>query len=120
MIELQVEAFFEFVGEGFQRRIIAAHVPVADRTHRHIRGGELRQVTARAIFVSGKAGSRGIVIPIMTTRTGRRCVMLTSVQELRVVEIVSLGHGRQGKRKKEKGKSKDQKTNRKTFCAPDT
>ncbi len=72
MIELQVETFFEFVGESFERRVIAIHVRVADRAHRHIRSSELRQMTARAIFVTGKAGPRRIIISMMTTGTGRR------------------------------------------------
>ena len=105
MIELQVEAFFEFVRESFERRIIAIHVRVADRAHGHIRSGELRQMTAGAIFVAGEAGPRGIIIPMMTTRAGSRCVTRTGVQEFRVVEIVSLRID-QGKRQKEKAKVK--------------
>jgi hypothetical protein len=58
MIKLQVEAFFKLVGESLQRRIIAIHVRVADRAHGHIRSSELRQMTARAVFVPGKAGPR--------------------------------------------------------------
>ena len=81
MIELQVEAFFELVSESFERRITAVHVCVADRAHGHIRSCELRQMTARAIFVSGKAGPRGIIISMMTTRTGSRCMTLVGVQE---------------------------------------
>ena len=48
VIEFHVEAFFEFVGESFARRIVAVHGCVTDRTHRDIRRGELREVTARA------------------------------------------------------------------------
>ena len=99
VIELEVETFFEFVSESFERRITAIHIHVADRAHRHIRSSELRQMTARAIFVTGKAGPRGIVIPMMATRTGSRAVTLAGVQEFRVVEIVSL-RKREGKRKK--------------------
>jgi hypothetical protein len=90
MIELQVEALLEFVWESFQRRIIPIDVCVADRAHGHIRGGELREVTAGAIFVAREAGPRGSVIPMMTTRAGSRRVTWTGVQEPRVVEIVSL------------------------------
>ena len=99
MIELHVEGFFELVRESFQWWITAAHAGVTDRAHGHTGVGELRQVTARAIFVAGEAGPRGIIIPMMTTRTRRRCVTCTGVQEFRVVEIVSLGVNR-GKRKK--------------------
>ena len=99
MIELQVEAFFEFVGEGFQRRISAADIGVADRAHRGICCDELCPMALNAIFVAREGGSRGIVIPMMTTGAGSRCVTLTSVQESRVVEIVSL---RQSKGKRQK------------------
>ena len=116
MIELQVEAFFEFVGEGFQRRISAADIGVADRAHRGICRDELCPMAFNAIFVSGKAGPGGIIIPMMTTGAGSRCVTLTAVQELRVVEIVALRQSK-GKRKKEKVKSEKEKTERKTFCA---
>ena len=82
MIEFQIEAFLEFVGEAFQRRIIPIYVCVADRAHRHVRRSELREVTAGAIFVTGKAGPRGIIIAMMTARTTNRRVALTGVQEL--------------------------------------
>ena len=82
MIEFQVEAFFEFVGESFQRRIIPVGVRVTDRAHGDIRSSELRQMTARAIFVAGKAGPRGIIVPMVTTRTRSRGVPLTGVEEL--------------------------------------
>ena len=100
MIELQIETFFEFIGKGFQRRVSAARVCVADRAHRRVRRGELIQVTARAIFVAGKAGSRGIIVSVMTTLATSRGVTLTDVQELRIIEIVSLRRNGQGKRKK--------------------
>jgi len=99
VIELQVETFFESVRERCQRWIIAVHVRVADRAHGHIRRGELGQMTARAIFVTGEAGPRGIIISMMTTRASGRCVTLTGVQELRIVEVVSLRIN-QGERKK--------------------
>lgn len=99
MIELQVEGLLEFVWESFQRRIIPIDVCVADRAHGHIRGGELREVTARAVFMAREAGPRGIIIPMMTTRAGGGRVTRTSVQKLRVVEIVSLRKD-QGKRQK--------------------
>ena len=90
MIELHVEAFFELVRKGFERRITAAHVCMADRAHGHIRVGKLRQMTTGAILVAGKTGPRRIVIPMMAGRAGSRCVTLTTVQEFRVVKIVSL------------------------------
>jgi hypothetical protein len=97
MIELHVEAFFELVRKGFQRRITAVHVGVADRAHGHIRVGKLRQMTTGAILVTRKTGPRRIIIPMMTSRAASRCVTLTGVQEFRVVEIVSLRVS-QGKR----------------------
>ena len=81
MIKLQVEAFFELVGEGLQRRIVSIHVRVADRAHGHIWSSELGQMTACAIFVAGKAGPRGIIRPVMTTRARGRCMTLTGVEE---------------------------------------
>ena len=48
MIELHVEAFFEFVRESLARRIIAINTLVTDRAHRQCRRGELCQVTACA------------------------------------------------------------------------
>jgi len=99
MIELNVEVFFELVRKGLQRRIIAAHIGMANRAHGHTRVGELRQMTGGAVFVAGEAGPRGIIIPMMTTRAGSRCVSGTAVQEFRVVEIVSLGE-KHRKRKK--------------------
>ena len=99
MIEFQVEPFSELVGENLQRRIAAIHVRVADRAHGHIRSSELGQMTPRAIFVAGKAGPRGIISPVMTTRARGGCMTLTGVQEFRVVEIVSLWIN-QGQRQK--------------------
>src|SRR5256885_10129024 len=99
MIKFHVEVFFELVGESLQRRIASVHVRVADRAHGHIRSSELRQMTPRAIFVAGKAGPRGIIISMMTTRARGRCMTLTGVQEFRVLEIVSL-RVNQGKRQK--------------------
>lgn len=66
MIEFQVESFFEFVRESFQRRVIVINIGVANRAHGHVRRGELRQVAAGAILVSGKAGPGGIIGAVMT------------------------------------------------------
>jgi hypothetical protein len=99
VIELHVEAFLKLVREGFQRGVIAIHVSVADRAHEHIRISELRQMTAGAILVAGKPGPRGIIISMMTAGAGSRSMTLTTVQEFRVVEIVSL-RVNQGKREK--------------------
>ena len=41
MIELEIKAFFESIGKGFQWRIISIDVCVADRAHRHVGRGEL-------------------------------------------------------------------------------
>ena len=82
VIELQVETFFESIGERCQRWIIAVHVRVANRAHGYVRGRELRQMTARAIFVTGEAGPRGIIVPMMAARATNGCVTLTGVPEL--------------------------------------
>ena len=66
MIEFQVEAFFEFVRESLQRRVTVTHIGVADRAHGNVRGGELRQVAAGAILVSGKARPGGIIGAMVT------------------------------------------------------
>jgi hypothetical protein len=66
MIELHVEALFEFVGKSFQRRIVAADIRVADRAHGHVWRRELREMTSGAFFVTGEAGPRGIVRSMMT------------------------------------------------------
>jgi len=58
VIELHIEAFFESVGKSLQRRVVPIHVRVADRTHGNVRRGELRQVTSRAVLMSGEARSR--------------------------------------------------------------
>lgn len=99
MIELQIETFFKPVGETVQRRISAVYARVADRAHGGTRRDELCPVAFNAVFVAGEAGPRGIVSPVMTTRATSRGVTLTGVQELRVIEIVSLWVD-QGKRKK--------------------
>src|SRR5437588_10575778 len=48
MIELQVEALFEFVRESFARRIVPVDALMTDRAHRQYRRRELRKVTTRA------------------------------------------------------------------------
>ena len=90
MIELQVEAFFELVRESFQRRVSAIHARVADRAHGGAGRDELCAMAFNAVLVAGEGGSRGIIIPMMTTRATGRGVTLTGVQELRIIEIVSL------------------------------
>ncbi len=54
VIELHIEAFFEASRKSLPRRIVAVHTRVTDRTHRHVRCRELRQVTSSAVFVTGK------------------------------------------------------------------
>ena len=68
MIEFDVEAFFERIGKSFARWIVAVDVLMTNRTHRNIRRGELRQVTAGAILMSGEAGPRGVVRSMMAVR----------------------------------------------------
>ena len=58
VIELHVEGLFELLGKRFQRRVVAVHIGMTDRTHGNVRRGELRQVTSRAVFVSGEVRSR--------------------------------------------------------------
>jgi len=45
----------------------------------------------------------------MTSRAGDRCVLLTGVKKLRVIEIVALGKSGEGKRQKAKGKNQGRK-----------
>ena len=75
MIELHVEGFFELVGESFHRWITAAHTGVTDRAHGHTRVGELRQVTAGAIFVAGEIRPHRVVHTMMTARATERRVL---------------------------------------------
>ena len=55
VIELHIEALFELIRKRLERRVVAVHVRVADRTHRNVWRRELGQVTASAVFVSGKS-----------------------------------------------------------------
>ena len=68
VIEFDVEALFEIIGKSFARWIVAIDVLMTNRTHRNIRRGELRQVTAGAILMSGEAGPRGVVRSMMAVR----------------------------------------------------
>ena len=52
MIELHIEALFETAGKSLSGRVVAVHTRVTDRTHRHIRRCELRQMTSGAVFVT--------------------------------------------------------------------
>ena len=58
VIELHIEALFEFIRERLSRRVVAVHRTVTDRTHGNVRRRELRQMTTSAILVSRKTGSR--------------------------------------------------------------
>ena len=82
VIELHIETLFESVRKALQRWTIAANIRVADRAHRHVWRSELRQMTARAIFVARETGPSGIVIAMMTARASNGRVTLTGVQEL--------------------------------------
>ena len=70
VIELHVETLFESIGKRFTWRIVPIHVCVADRAHRNVWRRELRQVTSCAVFVTGKAGPRGIIVSMVTRRAG--------------------------------------------------
>jgi len=54
VIELHIEAFFETSRKSLPRRIVTIHARVADRTHRHARRRELREMTSGAVFVTRK------------------------------------------------------------------
>ena len=58
VIELHIEALFEFIGERLSRRVVAVHRTVTDGTHGNVRRRELRQMTTSAVLVSRKTGSR--------------------------------------------------------------
>ena len=75
VIEFDVKAFFERVGKSFARRIVAVHRTVTDRAHRNVRRRELRQMTAGAIFVSGKTRPGGIVRSMMAARAAECSVL---------------------------------------------
>ena len=81
MIELHVEAFFEFVRESFARRIVSIDALVTDRAHRQCWRGELRQMATGAGFVSGKTRARRIIITSMAFITADRSVLGTRVQK---------------------------------------
>ncbi len=68
VIEAQVEGFFKAIGKAFARRIAAIHALVANRAHRNIRRGELRQVTTGAIFVARKIRPHRVIRASMTAR----------------------------------------------------
>ena len=61
VIEADIETLFKAIGKTFARRIAAVHRLMADRAHGNIRGGELRQMTTRAIFVAGKIRPHRVV-----------------------------------------------------------
>jgi len=75
VIELHIEALFEFVRKKLSRRIVAVHALVTDRTHGNVWRRELRQMTTSAIFVAGKTGSRGVVVAMMAACAGNRRVL---------------------------------------------
>ena len=54
VIKADVEVLFESIGKAFARWVTAIHALMADRAHRNIRRGELRQMTTRAGLVSWK------------------------------------------------------------------
>ena len=81
VIELHVEALLKLIRKGFARRIVAIHVLVTNRAHGNIRRRELRQVTSGTRFVTGKAGTNGIVRPAMTIVTTNRSMFRTCVKE---------------------------------------
>jgi hypothetical protein len=67
VIEAHVEAFFEAIRKGFAWRVGPVDILMTNRAQRNIRCGELRQMATGAIFVTRKAGTRGVVIAVMTT-----------------------------------------------------
>jgi hypothetical protein len=81
VIEADIERFFKAIGKAFARWIVAIHGLMTDRAHRNIRRGELRQVTASAIFVTGKIRTHRIIRSAMTARASERRVLRTRVQK---------------------------------------
>jgi hypothetical protein len=75
VIELHVEALFEFIGERLARRIVAVDALVADRTHGNIRRRELRQMTTGTIFVARETRPRRAVVAMMTVCAADRSML---------------------------------------------
>lgn len=103
VVELHVEAFFEFVGKAFPRRIAAISVGMADETQRRILCQDLILVAIKTIFVTGKTGQAGIIRAMMTVRATNRSMTLTGMEKPGIVEILTLRED-EGKRKKAKRK----------------
>ena len=75
MIEAEVEVFFKAIGKALAWWIAAIHALMANRAHRNIRRGELRQMTTGAIFVAGKIRPHRVVRPMVTARAIERGVL---------------------------------------------
>jgi hypothetical protein len=104
VIEFDVEGFVEAGGEILQRRIAAADVRVADRTHRDLRRRELAAMTVSTRFVTRKARRRGVIGALVTGVAGKGTVTLAVVKKLRVIELRSLR--RRGSKNKENYQNK--------------
>lgn len=87
VIEFHVELFVEACREIFQRRIVAADVGVADRTHRDSGRSELTAMTVSAGFVTGETWSCGVVGSFMARIAGEGTVALRVVKESRVIDL---------------------------------
>ena len=75
VIETDVEALFETIGEASARRVVAIHVLVANRAHRNTCRRELRQMTTGTVLMTREIRPRGIVGSMMTAGTGERSVL---------------------------------------------
>ena len=81
VIELHIEALFELIGKGLPWGIGAIHILMTDRADRATSGVVLSSMTLNAVFVAGKAGTAGIVGPVVTVCASNRGMLLAVMEE---------------------------------------
>ena len=90
MIELHIEAFLKLIGEGLPRGSGAIHVLMTDEADRAIGGVIFGSMTFNTVLVTWKAGSAGVVGPVMTVSAANRGVLLAGMEKLRIVGVSTL------------------------------
>ena len=90
VIEADIEILFKAIGKAFARGIAAIYRLVTDRAHRNIRRGELRQMTAGAIFVAREIRPHRIIGAMVTAGACERRMLRTRMQKFRIILIVCL------------------------------
>jgi hypothetical protein len=81
VIELHIEALFELIGKSLPRGIGAIHILMTDKADRATSGVVLSSMTLNAVFVAGKAGTAGIVGPVVTVCASNRGMLLAGMEE---------------------------------------